>query len=230
MKKKIVIIAALVFAALLSGTVFGQKKHVVIKKELKGDSENVIVDTLIDAPDFPDIPDMVEFPDSDVIHINLKGIRGFALSPEIEAKYLKNIMPRVKKELEGIKRLNKTKYFNLLRDFHFENFGFPPFGKDSKEARERRKKITELEVNTEALGLKYQKAEKGDRDKLKGELKEKLNELFELREANRKEEVGDLEERLKDLKTTLQERRDNKDEIVKKRMQELTGESRNNEW
>ncbi|MGE5498344.1 MAG: hypothetical protein ACM3Q2_09750, partial [Syntrophothermus sp.] len=110
MKKKIVIIAALVFAALLSGTAFGQKKHVVIKKELKGDSENVIVDTLIDAPD---IPDMVEFPDSDVIHINLKGLRGFALSPEIEAKYLKNLMPKVKMELEGIKRLNKTKYFNL---------------------------------------------------------------------------------------------------------------------
>lgn len=168
-------------------------------------------DLHIRIPDIPDIPEDV-----------------MKLSPEKEQEILKNLMPKIRKELEAIKKNNKLRYNQLLWDSHFRNFDFP-FG-PNKEARERSKKITDLDIETESLGMKYQDADKAGRENIKTELKQKLGELFELRENNRQEEVKDLEERLSELKKTLQERRENKDEIIQKRLKDLTGESRNIDW
>ncbi|MGE5681773.1 MAG: hypothetical protein ACM34K_12920 [Bacillota bacterium] len=181
-----------------------------------------------DIPEEPDTLDDVIMPRN--FKFDFRGLKRLELSAEQEQKYLKDIMPKIKKELEEIKKLNKIKYFDILKDLHFENLNGPFFGKMDKEAVERMRKVSELEVETESLGLKYQNANKADKEKMKSELKNKLNELFELKETNRKQEVEHLEKRLSELRKSLQERRDNKDEIVRKRMMELTGESKNMEW
>lgn len=201
----------------LAMILFFPKNHLMAKQQTSNYRQIATEDsTRAEHP--PEAPEIPQF--------NFK----FELSPSQEKELLKDIMPKLKKELEGIKKLNKMKYFSLLQDLHFRNLDIPFFGKRNKEAIERAKKISELEVATESLGLKYQNADKSDKSTIKADLKNKLNELFELRESNRKEEVGELENRLSELKKTLQERRDNKEEIVKKRMLELLGESKNIEW
>ncbi|MCU7492300.1 MAG: hypothetical protein ACM3UR_14970 [Bacteroidota bacterium] len=170
---------------------------------------------------------IVEIPDIDIPEIHIPEIK---VSIEKEKKILDELGPRLKKEMEKIKKLNKMKYNKLLMDNQFRSFEFPLFGKRSKEDSERLKKITELEIETEGLGLEYQKAEKAERGKIKSDLQAKLSDLFELREDNRKEEVKDLEDRLSELKQTLDERRKNKDKIISNRLDDLTGEDDNTEW
>jgi hypothetical protein len=201
----------------LAITLLVPKNHLMAKQQTDN-YRHIAAEDSTKAEQPPEAPEIPQF--------NFK----FELSPSQEKELLKDIMPKLKKELEGIKKLNKMKYFTLLQDLHFRNLDIPFFGKRNKEAIERSRKIGELEVETESLGLKYQNADKPDKSTIKTDLKNKLNELFELRESNRKEEVGQLENRLSELKKTLQERRENKEEIVKKRMLELLGESKNIEW
>lgn len=172
----------------------------------------------------------VHIPDIDIPEINIPDIPDIRVSLEQERKILEELKPRLKKEMEKIKKLNKLKYHQLLMDNQFRNFEFPMFGKRSKEASERMKKITELEIETESLGLEYKKADKAEREKIKQNLQNKLSELFELREENRKEEVKDLEGRLSELNKTLDERRKNKDKIIENRLLDLTGEDETTEW
>lgn len=170
---------------------------------------------------------IVDIPDIDIPEIHIPEIK---VSLEQERKMLEDLKPRLKKEMEKIKKLSKHRYHQLLMDNQFRNFEFPFFGKRSKEDQERMKKITELEIETESMGLEYNKADKAEREKIKQNLQNKLGELFELREDNRKEEVKDLEGRLSELNKTLDERRKNKDKIIDNRLRDLTGEDETTEW
>ena len=51
-----------------------------------------------------------------------------------------------------------------------------------------------------------------------------------MREAQKQEEVKQLEKRLQDLKESLQMRKQNKEEIVNRRIQELLGNSKYLRW
>ncbi|MGE5350936.1 MAG: hypothetical protein ACM3P0_02570 [Acidobacteriota bacterium] len=170
---------------------------------------------------------VIDIPDIDIPEIHIPEIK---VSLEQEKKILDELQPKLKKEMEKIKKLNKMKYNQLLMENQFRNFEFPLFGRRGKDASERLKKMTELEIETESLGLEYRKADKAEREKIKSDLQAKLGDLFELRESNRKEEVKDLEERLSDLKQTLDERRKNKDKIISNRLNDLTGEDESTEW
>lgn len=157
-------------------------------------------------------------------------IPGFEVSEQQEKESLSKLNERLRKQLEDVKRLNKFKYNEMLHNLYFRSMDFPVFSENDKKSRERSKKIMELEIDTEALGVKYQSEKGGDKQKIKDELRVKLNDLFELRESERKEEFESLEKRLNELRESLSERRKNKDEIVKNRMRELTGEEKHMRW
>ena len=169
----------------------------------------------------------IDMPEINIPDIHIPEIK---VSLEQEKKILSEMVPKLREQMQRIKKLDKMKYNNLLMDSQFRLFELPIFGKRDKEASERIKKITGLEIETEALGLEYKKADKAEREKIKQDLLGKLNDLFELRENNRKEEVKDLEGRLTELNRTLDERRKNKDKIINNRLNDLTGEDEDTEW
>lgn len=183
-------------------------------------------------PKAPKPPEAAEPADSSDFYFEIPEIHipEIRVSLEQEKKILDELMPRLKKQMEKIKKMDKLRYNKLLMENQFRNFEFPLFGKRDKEASERLKKMTELEIETESLGLEYRKADKAEREKIKSDLQSKLNDLFELRESNRQEEVKDLEDRLTELKRTLSERRKNKDKIISNRLSDLTGEDEATEW
>lgn len=152
------------------------------------------------------------------------------LSDEEEKELLKNIKDELKKELKSIKNFNKNRYFDLLRESQFKNMEFPFMSKNDKEAREREKKIFELEVKTEAMASKYDAANNSEKEKIKNDLKKQLAELFEQKEIERKQEVARLEQELKELKQSLQVRMQNKKEIIDRRIQELLHEDKFLDW
>ncbi|MBI1933637.1 MAG: hypothetical protein HYS24_13990 [Ignavibacteriales bacterium] len=152
------------------------------------------------------------------------------LSDKEEQEILKNVKEEIKRELKQIKNVNKNRYYDLLRESQFKNMEFPFVSKLEKDAREREKKIFELEVKTESLAAKYDAANKAEKEKIKSELKQQLSDLFNQKEEVRKQDVARLEQELKELKQSLQVRMQNKNEIINRRMQELLNEDEYLDW
>lgn len=169
----------------------------------------------------PEAADSVEVPEPPIV---------IKLSPDEESALLRDLNQNLKKDLEVIKKLDLDKYRELLGGMRFRMRDLPLFSRRDKEARERRNRIEELEVQSEALGLEYQKGNQSDKQKNMEDLKQSLSELFELREKERRLEYEELQKRLNELKTTLDQRSKNKEEIIRRRIMELTGESEYLRW
>ncbi|MCX6169531.1 MAG: hypothetical protein NTX65_09330 [Ignavibacteriales bacterium] len=173
-------------------------------------------------------------------------VQGKEMSKEEEERLLKNLSPEIKTKLEEVKKLDKNKYYQLLREsspfsalvvpslsgtYSYSNgHALSLYENSYKERNEKIKKEKELEIDVELYALKCKNADKANQQTLKKELQSSLSQLFDIRESQKQEEVKQLEKRLQDLKESLQARKQNKDEIVQRRIQELLGDSRYLRW
>lgn len=153
------------------------------------------------------------------------------LSREEENELLKMCPLEIKNKLQEIKNMNNTRYNILLKKLSILYPDVPMrvtgLGKQTMEAI-RGKSL--LEVEAEICVLKYKKADNSVKPKIKSDLQSTLNKLFEVNEIQKLEEIKYLENRLIELKKSLQTRKQNKDEIVKRRVCELLDESDNLKW
>ncbi len=171
-------------------------------------------------------------------------VQGGEMSKEEEERLLKNLSPETKAKLEEVKKLNKNKYYQLLRETSY-SFGwsslFSPalsstgkaytvYEEAAKERNEQMKKQKELEIDVELYALKYKNADNASQQKIKTDLQAALNQLFDIRESQKQDEVKQLQKRLQDLQESLQARKQNKSEIVQRRIQELLGDSKYLRW
>ena len=154
----------------------------------------------------------------------------FEMKEEDEKKLLNNLNETLRKNLEQIKKVNKEKYIDLLRESQFKNIKVPFIVKHEKIMQERENKIFEAEVEVEALAAKHKNTNEKEQRKIKQELKKELNILFDLKEQRRKQEVEELQQELSELKKSLEVRLRNKDKIIERRMQELLEEDQYLEW
>lgn len=154
----------------------------------------------------------------------------FEMKEEDEKKILKNLNETLRSNLEQIKKVNREKYIELLRESQFKNIKIPFIVKHEKLMHERENKIFEAEVKVEALAAKLKNKNTNERSKIKQELKNELNDLFDLKEERRKQEVEELQKELSELKKSLDVRVKNKDKIIERRMQELLEEDQYLEW
>lgn len=154
----------------------------------------------------------------------------FEISEETEKDFLKNIDAELKLKLQDIKEFNKNEYFSLLSDLQFTKFDHMFFSGVEKEYDELEKKIIAYEIESKSLLAKLAKSNVSEKSKLKNELKNSISELFDLKEERRSIEIDRLNERLAELNKKLKVRSKNKDEIVKRRMQELLGEDDYLDW
>ncbi len=154
----------------------------------------------------------------------------FEMKEEDEKKLLKNLKKELQKNLEVIKRVNKVKYIDLLRESQFKNMKIPFIVKHEKLMHEKENKIFEIEVEVEALAAKHKSAAANEQGKIKQKLKKGLNKLFELKEERRKQEVEALQKELGELKKSLEIRQRNMDKIIERRIQELLEEDQYLEW
>ncbi len=155
----------------------------------------------------------------------------FKMKPEEEKEIFSKLKTTLKNQLSEIKKYDKNQYFRLLRESQYKYMDFPFSSSEEQLNQINNGKIFELEVASKALVVKYQNSKNSDtKTKLKSQLIKTLNKLFELKEENRRNEVKELEEELKELRKSLRIRMENKDEIIKRRVQELLGEDDYLEW
>ena len=95
---------------------------------------------------------------------------------------------------------------------------------------ENSKRINELDLQTEILGIQYVHANAQESTKIKKELQSKLEMLFDLKEKERRSEVEMLERELAELKASLEIRKNNKADIILRRLSELIGKDDYLEW
>ncbi|UCH64398.1 MAG: hypothetical protein JSW63_07110 [Ignavibacterium sp.] len=149
-----------------------------------------------------------------------------------EAWLLEKLPPELKADLLKVKEVDPEQYTELLRDAHFVHHdiytGF--MDKLEREFHKSERKIDELDLHTKAMGIQYQHASQSDKQTLKGEIRSKLGILFDLKEKKREVEIQMLEKELAQLKESLIVRKKNKDDIILRRLSELTGTDEYLDW
>lgn len=87
------------------------------------------------------------------------------------------------------------------------------------------KKDNDLERQTRELAIQYRRAPADQRDVLKKQLEELVEEHFGVRQQRRQLELKRLEQELDRLRTALQRRNEARQQIVKQRTGQLLGEN-----
>ncbi|MEW6194988.1 MAG: hypothetical protein AB1521_07530 [Bacteroidota bacterium] len=164
-------------------------------------------------------------------------VLGGKLSKEQEEKYLKEIPNEIKNLLLEIKNLDKDKYYGLLREAYntFNNLSWSSSDYASvffpqKEKSEFVRNEKKLDIETEVLLIKYKNAKTDQKTVLRNELMNSLNKLFDARESLKEEEIRYLESKIKELKESLTIRKNNKKQIVERRLKELLNEKDELKW
>jgi len=156
---------------------------------------------------------------------------GEDISKEDEAKILGSLPADVKADLLKVKELDEEEYRDLLFSASHIGYEYHVYSsKFEKEMVENSKKINELDLQTEILGVQYMHANAQERTKIKKELQSKLEILFDLKEKERSNEVQMLERELAELKSSLEVRKRNKADIILRRLSELIGKDDYLEW
>ena len=103
--------------------------------------------------------------------------------------------------------------------------------KNDRELFEQLMREKQMELETHRLAARIQTTPEGDeRDALIEELRAKLTEIFELKQANRRREIAQLEDQLDDLRERMSEREQMRDRIIELRLKDLLGESDPYNW
>ena len=149
-----------------------------------------------------------------------------------ENKILAKLKPELKAVLLKIKELDTEQYKELLHDAQFAHYDmFTGFMDDlERDLYKSERKIDELELHTKAIGIQYQHASSDNKLNLKNEMRTKLGMLFDLKEKQRQMEIQMLEKELTQLKESLVVRKKNKDDIILRRLSELTGTDEYLDW
>jgi hypothetical protein len=96
---------------------------------------------------------------------------------------------------------------------------------------ERILKERSLEKECRDLARSYnQSGDSAEKQKLRSQLLERLEILFDLRQTNRSEETASLENKRAELKKQNEKRLVNKKQIVEKRLEQVLGDTRDLEW
>jgi len=146
-----------------------------------------------------------------------------------EKRILQNLPSDVRADLLKVKELDSERYQEMLLNVsHLSEF----YIQDSfeKNRMETYKKIEQLEVQTESLGIQYQHSDAPEKASIKKNLQTKLTQLFDLKEKERRMEVEMLENELNKLKESLNVRKKNKDNIILRRLDELIGSDEHMDW
>ncbi|MFQ5605634.1 MAG: hypothetical protein ACE5HS_20370 [bacterium] len=138
--------------------------------------------------------------------------------------------PKLVEQLEELKIDMPERFNREVRHLLREKRRLERLQKRDQTRYEQVLNIQKMEIQSHVMGQQYQEAEESEKAQIKTELKSLLAKLFELRSQDRQEEVKRLEKQLDELKQSLAAREKNKEQIIERRLQQLTGEKSYLEW
>jgi len=149
---------------------------------------------------------------------------------DIEAMMGK-VGPEDRKELQA--EANKIREELKRGDFQ-DRFGGGPQGPPmDPEMAKRMEEMGRLDRESQELGAKLRRIPADNKDErtiVLGKLGETVSKLFDLREQMRAREVEMLKRRLEELTKMLEKRKSSRDQIIEKRIKQLSGEVDELDW
>lgn len=123
---------------------------------------------------------------------------------------------------------------NMISYYSFEGYyPMPSSGRGSKNTEKEKsidQRAEEYYNSVVAQYLTGDKEKSVNKGKLLEDIKKKLNNLFEMKETEKQKDVAKLEQELKELQSTLAERKKNKPQIIDQRLNELIGLPNTLKW
>ncbi len=151
-----------------------------------------------------------------------------ALIPSITEK-----IPEANQYLEYLREndiLKAREFTQELMKFH-RNYN--NMLRRNQELAELHLEVERMELSVLLKGLEIQNLEGeelNDKSRLLEELSEQLETLFDKKMELRENEISAMEEELADLQTLLEDRKQNRETIISRYLQEITGNSETLEW
>lgn len=193
-----------------------------------------IIEDIPSVPSVLAVPAEFNFPNGNFQLIQDQFLQNFSYynNPEIsklenEVSLLGNVYTR---EKYGRKNYSADKYQNLadeekknLRNaintrFYSYSIGFKDADLKNKTQDQRAEELFNKVVS------QYLNSDGSvNKQKLADEIRRRLDQLFEMKEAEKQKEVTKLETQLKALQNTLSDRKKNKQQIIEQRMNDLVG-------
>jgi hypothetical protein len=156
------------------------------------------------------------------------------LTPEQEREaiaYIREVYPDRLENLLAIKERRPLLYRRFLSRGYREMRHLEEMKEKDPERYDQRMEEKRLDEDARNLARQYRESDdESEKARLKDELKVLLDRIFDYRQRNRQFEIEKLERRLAELKETNQQRLDNKDEIVQRRLDQMLGRQREWEW
>ncbi len=156
------------------------------------------------------------------------------LSPEEREKvrvFLMKHIPGAWERLERVRKERPEEFKRHLAEQWKSVVKLMALRKRNPELFERIIEGRKLEMKSRELAASLRKAKtEEERGAIKEDLSGVLNELLDLQHREWEEQIDGLERRLSQLKDMLAKREENRDDIIKRRMTELTGEEDYLSW
>jgi hypothetical protein len=155
------------------------------------------------------------------------------LPPDIEQpalNFVKELSKAKYEQIMKLKAVNEMVYKQELLHLYDEQKRLQELKEVDHERFAVMEQIMRLEAKSWELANKFKMADTANRESIKKELYGILAQLFDLKEADKAKEIQRIESDLKELKRTMDFRKNNKDKIIEKHLTELTGESPQMDW
>jgi|GEM_PF-6817280 len=142
---------------------------------------------------------------------------------EKEAReYLKSQIPGIETDLDQLRRDKPDMYHQRFRDYMHAYV--------DPNLREQFVKNLKLDFQVRHLAKAVREAKGAEKDKLKKDLEKALSEQFDSNLARMEFKLKRMQTEITELRTRIDKRRAVKEQIVKKRLGELTGELETWDW
>ncbi|MFO7890626.1 MAG: hypothetical protein R6V04_09835 [bacterium] len=158
--------------------------------------------------------------------MNVQDMQRLTLEQEEQAlEHIKATYPEEKyQKLLNIKSTRPAVYNRLLQKAYREMQYLDKLKERDPKQYEAMKEMKELEIQTKKLVDQYKNTgSESEKEKLKNQISELLNKIFDIRQQNRQKEIERLEKRLAEAKENNKKRLQNKDEIIAERLEDLLG-------
>ncbi len=146
-------------------------------------------------------------------------------------KNLPSEYEELKSNLENLKNRSPEAYNKTIAHASRRTKRLELMGQKNPESFECTVQMIREQTKTRRLGKAYREAEtEKEKEKIRADLKENLDTLFDMKLAEIQSRVEKLEEQMAELKKHAEERKKNKDEIVRRRLDNLTAREKGLQW
>jgi hypothetical protein len=156
------------------------------------------------------------------------------LGPEQEKEaldFIQTVAPFRVEILKKMKQFDYREYQKRLLEVFQTKIQLDMLKQTDPDQYQSRLDEIKMDQESNRLGEEYRKTgSQEEKDRIRGNLKTVLNQLFDVREKNKQAEVKHLEEQLAKLKSTMADRKKNKEQIVQNRLEDLIDEGNGMRW